>query len=437
MNGREIALCLKSPLASDVLALALEGCFRDVRITQCGNVDEARRVLRRNPECCVLVEHDPAVPLAPFFRERAAVAKRSLVLLLGGDRSAGDGTPGLYFRPAKAPLRDLLVVLEDAFRIATLAEQYCRVSPQALSRSARPLPSDVFVRLNEGKYVKVMKAGDPFGHGELERFRTQKNIEHLYLPRAAFLELAELALTDTETILRDPAELSVGSAAFAALSVFEAVHALFEVDGFTPQAQKMAATAAELSVQILRKNPKLSELLARFDAERGTFLGWHSTALAFVACKLATALDWTSDASFRKLSLAATVHDLTLPRDELALHHDGCGPAGDALPAGDAARIGNHAREAADLVSGMSEVPGEVAFVVQQHHENGEGPDAVGPISALFIIAHDLVNAMYLGPPGAFRIDEYLARREGEKRFAKGAFGQVFRAIHAKVKELG
>ncbi|MGZ3704958.1 MAG: HD-GYP domain-containing protein, partial [Bdellovibrionota bacterium] len=192
------------------------------------------------------------------------------------------------------------------------------------------------------------------------------------------------------------------------------------------------------------KNPKLSELLARLDENRESYLGWHSTALSFLCCKLATLLGWHSEATFYKLSLASFIHDIVLPTDELARIQ--------TVPQLKAAKLGEkeracvlrHPLEAAQLVHSMDEIPGEVAFIVEQHHERqdssgfprGVDHKDISSISALFIICHDIVTAMHDAAPNTFQMADYLMAREGDKSFTKGTFGQVFRSLQSKSSEM-
>ncbi len=103
-----------------------------------------------------------------------------------------------------------------------------------------------------------------------------------------------------------------------------------------------------------------------------------------------------------------------------------------------------HPLEAAKLVNGFDEIPGEVGFIVEQHHERQDGTGFprgidhkdISSISALFIIAHDIVSTMYDAPPKDFHMGDFLKTRDAEKAYTKGAFGQVFRELLTKNGDL-
>ena len=95
--------------------------------------------------------------------------------------------------------------------------------------------------------------------------------------------------------------------------------------------------------------------------------------------------------------------------------------------------------DAGKLLQNMNNVPGDVAFIIEQHHELPEGtgfPRGIGykdisAISALFIIAHDAVATMYASPPEKFSYPQFLKLRKIEKIYAKGSFWQVFSKLIA------
>jgi hypothetical protein len=448
MHQREILVAKKNPVTADGYVVSLEGAFEGVRVTPCRTLDDVRSGFRANPDSCCIIDFDLAGPnLKELLVDRATHAKRAQIILVGADPSRlpeGVDPANLHFLPPDADAKQLVARVENVFQLADLAGQYCKITPQSLRVRTSVLLCDVYMKIGDQKYVKVMNEGEKFGPDEFEKFFTQKKAKYLYLPRLPFLQLMTDVIFEAGSLTADPGSLTVDSAADATNAIFQSMQSLFEIDGFTPQVQQMTLVAVTIAVSTLKKNPKLSELLGKLDKNRDSFLSWHSTAVSLIACKLATALDWKSDSTFQKLALASMLHDLTLPRDELARYHDGCAP-GETPTDADRALIKSHPADAAALVNGMPDVPGEVAFIVQQHHENADGtgyPKGVGvkdisPIAALFVISHDLVSAMYLEPPGEFHMERYLFKCESEKRFTKGAFGQVFRGVMAKLKDLG
>jgi HD-GYP domain-containing protein (c-di-GMP phosphodiesterase class II) len=228
------------------------------------------------------------------------------------------------------------------------------------------------------------------------------------------------------------------------VAIFKTVLSAFETDGFTPQLQRLTVASVNLAINTIQKNPKLGDLLSRLNKNRDTYLSWHSTALGFLSCRLATMLGWQSEATFYKLSFASLLHDIVLSSDELAKIQTIEQLNASGLSDRDRAKVQRHPLEGSNLLQNLEEVPSEIAFIIEQHHERQDGSGfprgidhkEISSISALFIISHDIVTTMYDAPPENFQIRGFLTARDIDKTYTKGAFGQVFRSIIASSADL-
>ena len=441
-----IIVAFRNDVVSDVYSLAFEGMF-DSNVISCADATAACKALREHPSACVLIENlIPGGPLNAFFQCQASFAKRASVFVLGGDRSALTAEMEnlrVEFLPETPTMSDVVSKVEAVLKLGEQAQEYCRITLKSLLVRSAKLRCDVYLRLSGDKYVKVLHANDGFELPDYERFKT-KGVEHLYLPRKDFLGLMDDLLSKVAELNRNPEQITPDAAINANLAIFQIVHSAFETDGFTPQLQKLTLASVDLAINTIKKNPKLSELLARLDQNRDSYLAWHSTALSFLCCKLATMLGWHSEATFYKLSLAAILHDIVLTRDDLARLQSIAEIKAAGLNERDRAAVLRHPIEAAQLVLTIGEIPGDVGFIVEQHHERQDGggfPRGVdhkdiSSISALFIIAHDIVTTMHDAPADKFKMANFLGVRELEKAYTKGAFGQVFHSLMAKASEM-
>jgi len=441
-----IILTFRNDVVSDVYSLAFEGMF-DSHVIACADVSSTCRALRENPDACVLIESAiSGGSLSLLFLCQASHAKRANVFVFGGDRSLVPAElPDLRveFLPETPPMAEVVGKVEAALRIGHQAMEYCRITLKSLLVRSAKVRCDVYLKLGDEKYIKVLHANDCFDEAEYERFRAKK-VDFLYLPRADFLGLMDDLLSKATELNRNPEKITTDAAINTNLAIFQIIHSAFETDGFTPQLQKLTFASVGLAINTIKKNPKLSELLARLDQDRDSYLAWHSTALSFICCKLATLLGWHSEATFYKLSLASMLHDIVLPSDELARIQTMEELKRVNLPDENRAAVLRHPLDAAQLVLALEEVPGEVGFIVEQHHERQDGSGfprgvdhkEISSISALFVISHDIVTTMAETEPSQFQMPQFLASRERDKAYTKGAFGQVFRALIAKSSEM-
>lgn len=440
-----VVLAFKNEVVSDVYALALEGVLSS-KVIACTDMDSAIHVIGKHPDACLIVDANiPGMPIENLFRRQAVLAKRSRVIVLGGDKSLlppDMEKNKVEFMHAAPQMAEVVAKVEAALRLEATAQQFCKITLKSLLIRSAKLRCDVYIRLSDDKFVKVLHANDRFDLEEYERFQ-HKNVNFLYLLRADFLVLMDDLLAKVAVLNSDPEKISMDEAVSASTAIFETVHAAFDTEGFTPHLRDLTVASVGLAINTIKKNPKLGELLERLDHNRDTFIGWHSTALSFLACKLATLLGWQSDSTFYKLSLAAMLHDLTLSSEVLAQIRTTAELNAAGVTKAEQGIVLRHPTDAAQLLSGFEEIPGEVGFIIEQHHEQQDGTgfprgidhNDINAISALFIIAHDIVTSMFATAPKSFQIEEFLLKREAEKIYTKGSFGQVFRSLIAKFKE--
>ena len=87
--------------------------------------------------------------------------------------------------------------------------------------------------------------------------------------------------------------------------------------GFTPELQAAVKASIDQSVEAMRKEPKLADLLRKLENLEGSYLSWHSTALCYVSCRISSLMIWDSPSTHFKLSLASFAHDITLNSPKL------------------------------------------------------------------------------------------------------------------------
>jgi len=439
-----IILAFQSEVVAEVYSFAFEGLL-SARIIFCPTVEAACIALKNHPESSMLIESDlTGGPLSLLFESQKYLAKRATIFVLGGDETLlpeRAEKKNIHFLGKQPVLKDIVEIIDSLFKTNAAKEQYCKITLKSLFFRSDSLHCDVFLKLSDEKYVKVLHSTDRFSQEQFEKFQA-KSVEFLYLHRADFIRLVDDLLSKVSELNQDPGKITVDGSLAISSAIFQTVHAAISSDGFTPQLRELTVKSVELAIGTIKKNPKLSELLEKLDENRHSYISWHSTALSFLTCKLATMLGWNSDSTFYKLSLASLL-DLTLESDELAMIRTVGQLKASALDGLDRVAILTHPIDAAHLLTGFDEVPGEVAFIVEQHHEQQDSTGfpkglehkEISPISALFIISLDIVTTMYESPPKNFRMREFLSVRDTEKVYTKGNFGMVFRALVANGSE--
>lgn len=317
------------------------------------------------------------------------------------------------------------------------AGDYCPIRTNLLIKVS-PLKSEIYIRLNETKFVKLFRAGDEFDTGDLEKYYEEKKVEYMYLRRSDTTEFISKFRQELEELLQRkdlPKEEGMQAAEMSAEAIHELVHSI----GFNEEVQDLAKKNVELTLKTIGSNPRLSDLIGKITSE-GSYISQHSTVLAHVACCVAKEMDWGSDATFSKLVLAAYMHDISLKEPGLAKVNTlrELEEKKSAFPPEEVKQYHLHPAKAADVVRSFKEVPSDVDIIVQQHHErpNGSGfPrgllfNYISPLSSLFIVAHDLSQAI-LFKRASFNLSSWVT--EKKPFFNQGNFKKVMAALE-KVK---
>lgn len=315
--------------------------------------------------------------------------------------------------------------------------EYCPIRTNLLIKVS-PLKSEIYIRLNEKKFVKLFRAGDEFDTADLEKYYEEKKVEYMYLRRAETAEFIAKFRKELEELLSRK-DLKKEEAMAATEMSQEAIHELVHSIGFNEEVQELAKKNVELTLKTIGANPRLSDLINKISRE-GSYIAQHSALLAHVACCVAKEMDWGSDATFSKLVLASYMHDISVKHPELAkintLRELDEKKAG--LPAEEAKQYHLHPAKAADVVRSFKEVPSDVDIIVAQHHErpNGSGfPrgllfNYIAPLSSLFIISHELAQSI-LFKRSSFNLPAWVV--EKKPFFNQGNFKKVMAALE-KVK---
>ena len=190
--------------------------------------------------------------------------------------------------------------------------------------------------------------------------------------------------------------------------------------------QVMAKTQVRMTMKSMGKSPSLSQVLDRLKAFDGRYIASHSTMVGFMACAIASQMEWGSEGTFHKLSLAAFLHDITLDNHKLAQCNSLMEVEAGGFTKQEMGEFKTHTIKAAEIASTFQEVPPDVDVIIAQHHERPDGTgfprklmsSYIAPLSCVFIIAHDLAQFAIAKGPG-FQVSEFLTGMKGKYKSAQ------------------
>ena len=218
--------------------------------------------------------------------------------------------------------------------------------------------------------------------------------------------------------------------------------------GFSPEVQELTKKSVMGTIQMVRTAPGLSDLLRQMTKEKDKYISSHSMLLAYMSCAIASQLEWRSEPTYQKLTLASFLHDSTLENQALARVQTLAELAAvkEQFTPQELKDFRLHPITASQIATKFSEIPPDVDSIIAQHHElpNGEGfprglsHSRMGPLAAVFIVAHDLVSRLLKDPrnmsdaTATQRTIEQFAH-DTEVKYHVGNFRKILAAV-ARIK---
>lgn len=293
-------------------------------------------------------------------------------------------------------------------------------------------PSDIYIKISDKHFVKVLNAHDVFSKEDKQKYST-KPLEVLYLKKgenqASIDKLIEKALKK----LIDQQEMPLANK--LSISHTQLV-GMIKFTGITPELAELTKANIQQSVAYIYKAPVITEfwkglsLMGEYPSKLYTL---HSMLSSMVLKKTV----WNSESLMFKLSLSAFLQDITL--DSIALmelldYHEFLLNES-RFSRAEIKRYLEHSQRAADLLSSFKDLPADIERIVLEQHEmpNGDGfpkkldATQISPLSCLFILTGVLARFV-LRDGDKFDLKEFISVME-EKGYSKGNFKEPFEAI--------
>lgn len=304
----------------------------------------------------------------------------------------------------------------DAESLTAKQENYCKINANLLA-SISNVYCDIYIKLSDHNYVKLFKAGTAFSKEETQKLVESKRIRSLYVQTKdikVFIDcLCKELVSIGETPQSQPDQLQTTIA-----RTNELMHDIYQKIGFSSEVQALAKESVNLTLKMIGSHPKISKALSQSLVKGQNYIASHSLLLANVSCAIAAKMEWPSNTTFHKLVLASLFHDFTLSDVQMAKISTLEELNGRRSQSEEFYKeVFSHPLKSAELLRSMKEIPGDVDFLVFQHHERPDGSGfpkglkshQIVAISAVFIFAHEMVDEI-LKLNNEFNLEKYLIK---------------------------
>jgi len=291
------------------------------------------------------------------------------------------------------------------------------------------LPFDLYVKINEKKFVKILAKENRYDEAFIEKYNTSEN-QYLYLDFNDYPLLEALLYSDDW--FEEMNELSEEDKNYRMKKIIQ--NMAYSI-GLTPHLIQKAQEVVQFVVNDIGKSQSLSQIYNR--QQKGmSFQANTSTLIAYLTSALCDELKWTTQSSKEKLGFAAIFQDTSLKSSKLcSLFYANI----EELEQLDISKeekktFLEHPIRSAEIVKDINLRFPQVEDIIRHHHERPDGsgfPQGINfqkipPLSSLFIVAHDYVMRSMVN---RFEKDNNDILSEMEPEYTNGHFLKCFRAL--------
>lgn len=337
-------------------------------------------------------------------------------------------------------LNDQLLALLMDHMPPEQTKSYMPVSLDLLRRVETP-GVDLYIRLADDKYIKVLKENAIFDQSEFERFQ-RKNLTHLQIElmdyKPFFNQFRKNVFSKAEWNKADTSETQM-----ILEEDWQLIIEANQVFGWSENLMNFAKQNIAKTLAIAKSNPQLKKVFEKLSLrESKSHLVPHSYANVFMTTRILQELGWSSESTLQKMTFASLFHDLDLNemmfRNKLELIRKG--PLAESIQQPSNYPIFHHPIKGAELMQRWSSCPADVDRIIAQHHEQFDGTgfphklnfQTIAPLSAVFIISEDLIYQR-INHPEASLLD-YLQAKEA--LYHRGDLKPVYQAAVKIAQEI-
>lgn len=320
------------------------------------------------------------------------------------------------------------------------SKEYTPISLNTIKNASpffKGLESDIYVQLNEKKFIKLFNEGDSLRSEDIVKYQ-EKNVSHFYINRQAKAWIMKNIQLFSDNAAEDSSfTFNIEHDAQAILREFK-IH---------PETIAAVASKIEKAKVVIGRNNNLKSFFKnlKLDKKSEYYIQNRTKLISNISCGLAKELHWGSEASYDKLIHAAHLHDVLLYTSNPVLtmmstidqfnkfdekYH---------FSEQEKSMFLKHPEAIVQIIKSDARIPEEALTIIEQHHEMPDGsgfPRGIDhrqmrPFSCLFIVSLDLAN--YILSKNQWDLDRFINTHR--KKYKGDNFYKILRALN-KFKHL-
>jgi putative nucleotidyltransferase with HDIG domain len=277
-------------------------------------------------------------------------------------------------------------------------DDFCRLAIDDFT-SGRQILFNIFIRLGEGRYIKIANQGEDLSIERVKIFKT-KGVDHLHLRREDFRTYVGFSLTLARAVRTAP-KVSSGKKLNLLKHTGEVLLEQIRHDGVDKGSYDGAAVFVQSTIDVLCESPDVLKLLEVLSTH-ADYLYAHSVGVSLYSVMIASAADWSLPTNKFKVAVGGLLHDvgekelardlLSRPRKEWSVE--------------ELKLYETHPQRGVEILNKIEGVPADVISIVKEHHEDclGQGfpqrlrRGGIQPMSKLVSVANEFCDRVIKNP---------------------------------------
>ncbi|MDZ4661402.1 MAG: HD domain-containing protein [Pseudomonadota bacterium] len=256
------------------------------------------------------------------------------------------------------------------------------------------IPLDLYVKLDDNKFLLVVRAGTEASVMALSDFARQ-HLEEVWVKKIEFRKNVSKNILNASTVLSNRSDLAPSGQASVLSHATNAVFNEIEKLGFSRETYIHAKNITGSIVKMVDQKPELSQIIAGLELSSDRLVD-HSVAVSAISVMIGRVLNWQKDTTIEKLGLGGILHDIgkkelskeLLNKPRIDWSHD------------EMTEYETHPHRGMQILQTLDAIPDDVISIVYEHHENAFGQGfprklrevRMNPLAKVVSLANAFVN---------------------------------------------
>lgn len=441
------------PIISELYALIIKKHFENIEVAIFSDGLKAIEEIKKHPSFFNLIISDyrlPTVSGAEVFKfVNGQMLGIPFIVLSGFDCTNEPGFNGLFHshvrnavlvKPASSEIlvdkiKWCLGAESDILKIysksASCCDEKIAISSDVFLRM-NIIPCDVFLKLNDEKFVKVINKKEIFESTLIQKL-ILKGINMLYVNRSELSNYSESVVTSLTGLLKIKKlkgdEIQKSQLNTKAINLLKGN--LLKC-GFSEPLMEAADEIVELQLQLINSTKEFSDFLEKYQIFNKASAD-YSRIVNYVSVAILKELTWDSESTIHRMCFASLLHDVTLPealyKREISLEQI------KEKSEEEHKNFYHHPEEAAHLAKNFEKVSSGIEQFILEHHELPDGSgfpqkknyNQIHPLSAVLHLSSVVAELMI---ELNFEIDSVkTALNEKRTFYSRGFYRKPYDAI--------